>query len=358
LPLLNLLELINEPQQKKDQENKITFSTMAAEIINRQKYDKDNILLVSGPRGAGKSSFVIKLQKQFIRLKEEEDKNYEWSWDKNYMLTKSQTINTLENKTLGTGSFFVIDEAADIAYRGDTMEREAKILKKIFYKTREQQHLSLINIPDIFKLDKEITNMAIMAVIIAYRFKNVCSFAFIYGRNPNVLTDDQFGFDKIKRLMKSDKAPRKFLNPTLSGRMRVMYAGNDRNTIVPPEDVIDDKYIKIPYPKELFQLYMSLPSFLGILRFGKADERMYEQYLKNVKAKNMAKKYKDEFVKKSDYDQLLRAYSTLLYNLYTKTEINKYARIERLLIDPETKSRLATAITIKRHIDKISLEVS
>ena len=316
-------------------QDKFSFKWMAEQIIERQNDKKDTIIVVVGERRNGKSNWTLKLIRAFIKLKKEEDPDFKWSWDINYPITRSQAVNNVEN--IPNGSFNVYDEGGDIAYRGDTMTLMNKKLIKFMMKSGKKCLLTIIVLPDIFVLDPKILNMAIFMVVVPYRYKSICSFAFIYGRNPNPLVRDKFGLERVKRMFQSRKAPRALLRPTMTRTARVRHNLKD---------------INIPYPYELFKFLKSLPTYLHMHTFRAVDKLFEEQYIRNVKDKQLtAHEKEDRYIPQIKYEKLLTKYRTLIHNLYSKGDM-KWAQLERFHID-KFGNCLARADAIKRAVNSM-----
>lgn len=335
--MINAHEILATEEKEdmlKPQDN-FSFKWMAEQVIKRQKYKKDTIIVVVGERRNGKSNWTLKLIRAFIKLKKEEDKNFKWSWEMNYPITRTQAVNNVEK--IQEGSFNVYDEGGDIAYRGDTMTLMNKKLIKFMMKSGKKCLLTVIVLPDIFVLDPKILNMAIFMIVVPYRYKDVCSFAFIYGRNPNPLVRDKFGLERVKRMFQSRKAPRALLRPTMTRTKKI------RNK---------KEEIKIPYPYELFKFLRSLPTFLHMHSFRKVDNIFEDQYIRNVKDNQLlAHEKEDKYIPQIRYDKLNSKYKTLLHNLYTKDD-KKWSELERLHID-KFGNCLARADAIKRAVNSM-----
>jgi len=308
-----------EEQEKEAEENRaghFSIKNMIQHIIMRQEMQKDTIIAICGDRGQGKSNYGLKIVSGFIREKHIMDPGFKWSWEKNFAKTPAEAPK--KAAALPDRSFIVMDEAADIAYRGDANTIKTKNLVKFFNKSREKLLLTLWILPDIYQLNPKILNMCIMMIIVPYRYKDVCSSAFIIGRSPNALTQDKFGLDRIQRILNSRRMSPAIHSASLDGIARIK-----RN----------DKMIDIPFPKQLFRFYRSLPGFKYSHWFMRANRRFEDLYKKHVKSKQlMAHDIEEKYVRKKFYDQTKKRYDTVLYNLYEKHGMS-YQQISNLHLD-------------------------
>lgn len=332
--------LLNEEAKEAEEAAKANFSFdfMAHEAIKRQKIRKDTIVLIIGDRGSGKSNYALKLIKAFIKRKRMEDPGYKWNWKKNFPLTRSQAMKMVSEVEFG--SFIDYDEGGDIAYSSDTLAAMNKRLVKFMLKSRIKGLLTIICLPDIFTLDKKILNMAHFMIAVPYRYEMACSFAFIYGRTSNPFIQDKFGLENVKRYFASKKVPRAYRIPTLDGKHYVMKRG---------------KKTEIPYPKELFTFFRSLPNFLHFHSFNAVDKNFERRYEENVKSKQLnAQEEEGALVSITKLNKLYEKYKTVLYNLYYKGDYN-YSQIERLHLN-KFGVRLAQSTTIKKEIESLAAE--
>lgn len=314
-----------------------SFSSIAKLLIDRQRQDKDTIIVTSGDRGAGKSNWNLKLILAYIKMKKEIDASFTWKWKDNFPLTREQAIENAES--IPDGSFICYDEGGDIMYSADTLNARNKRLVKFMAKSRSKNLFTSIALPDIFMLDKKILNMALFLVTVPYRYKNVCSFSFIYGRNPNPFIQDKFGIEHIKNLFRSKKAPLSARMPSLSGRTHVTRNG---------------ERVTVPYPRDLFKFLSSLPTFLHQHKFGPCPKKFEEMYIKNVKSRQLYANADNEYVKKLQYIKVKRMYENLVYNLFN-TKNMTYAEIERQHRDQEG-NLLSTTPTIKKMLEKLAVK--
>lgn len=322
----------------KDKSERFSFDWIVDKIINRQKYGKDTIIVVIGERRNGKSNFGLKLIRAYIKCRRKDNPKFKWSWSMNFPITRSKAIENVDK--IEEKSFVCYDEAGDIAYRGDTQQLMNKKLIKFMSKSGKKKLLTLIILPDLYTLDSKILRMALMLIAVPYRYQDVCSWAFFYGKSPNPFIEDKFGLERIKRMFMSRKMPQIMTIPTMSHKMKVHHGG---------------KEIEIPYPKPLFTFLKSLPTYVHSLRFTKANSKFENLYIKNVKDKQlMAHMEEDQFVKYVTYKKFLYRYAVLLYNLYVKGEIS-YTKLEKMHADPEG-GILFGKQSIKKLIDSVSMK--
>lgn len=319
-------------KQKKPQ---FSFTYLAKKILERQKHDKDTIIVVVGERRNGKSNWGLKLTKEFISQKRLENPEFKWSWKANFPLTRSDAMAKVED--VPRGSFIFYDEGGDFMYRGDTLSYMNKMLIKFMSKTGTKRLLTLIILPDIYILDPKILNMAHFLVAVPYRYENICSFSFIYSRNPNPFVQDKFGLEQIKRRFAGTKIKRSLRMATMSGKISI---------------IKDKKKMLIPYPKELFSFLKGLPTYIHSHRFSAVEKSFEERYIKNVKEKQLAIKDEVAFVKQSDFNKLYNKYTTLIFNLYTKRQM-RYTWIEQLHMN-SMGVRLSTASSIRKLIQSVA----
>lgn len=315
-----------------------SISWLVDKIIQRLDFDKDCIIIIIGDRGTGKSNYELKLINTFIKKRRGIDPNFDWSWEKNFPLTRTQAMKYVED--LQQKSFICYDEGGDIVYSADAITKLTKQLVKFMLKSRNKNLLTIITLPDIFLLNKAILNMAHLLIAVPYRYKDICSWAFIYGRAPNPFVQDKFGLEVIKRAFASKKTPTAFRMPNLSGNFKVKR---------------DNELVEVRYPRELFIFLKSLPNYLHSHTFTKAPTKFEAAYIKNVKSKQLKAQEEDhQVVDLRKYNDLMLKYGTLLYNLNTLAKVN-YSRIERLHITPLGK-RLTSGTTIKKIIENTEMK--
>ena len=322
-------------QATEDFKKRFTFEWLAQGILDRQEYDKDFIVLILGERGAGKSNWGLKLIRAYIRLRRKQDPMFKWSWRNNFPLSRTQAKKMGEKLSK---SFIFHDEGGDQFYSQETLKKVQRDLVKFMNKDRWKLNLKIIIWPDPFTLEPKIMNMANLLVMVPYRYKNICSFAFIYGRSGLTITYDKFGIFRARKKAESPtKSSSRLLIPTLDGTMKIRY-GN--------------KTEEIHYPSSTFKFLKSMPTFLKMHRFGRVDRRFEDAYKKNVKAKNKDHEEEDRYVPIVVYNRLRDQYQTLLYNLYSKNDMS-YAQLERLHISPMDGQHIKSVEGIKRAINSI-----
>jgi hypothetical protein len=336
-----ITELLANDRRDKELERKqrFTFNWLANKIIIRQQHQKDTIIIIIGDRRAGKSNWGLKLIRAYIRLKKLADKNYSWNWKDNFPLTRTQS-----KKTASTlyRSFIFHDEGGDQFYNQETLKRAQRELVKFMNKSGSRLHLTIVIWPDPFTLDPRVINMAHILVIVPYRYREVCSFAFLYGRNPNPLTYDKFGIIKIRK--KLDSPTKSNINvqlPAMNDKLRVVHGSTE---------------MEIPYPRNLFRFLKSMPTFMKSHRFGKVDKRFEDAYKKNVKEKELVDEEDDNVVPKFIYEKLKDQYATLLFNLVKRADMS-YAQIERLHIAPSDGMHLKAIPGIKKLIESVEAKI-
>lgn len=316
--MLNVDALIQKQGTEAVQERAghFSFGNLAAHIAQRQEMQKDTIIAICGDRGQGKSNWMLKLILAFIRYMRSQGHEIEWSWEKNFAKTPAEAPK--KAAALPDRSFIVMDEAADVAYRGDANTIKTKNLVKFFNKSREKLLLTIWVLPDIYQMNPKILNMCIMMVIVPYRYRNVCSSAFIIGRSPNALTQDKFGLERIKRVLNSRRMSPAVHSATLDGIAKITR---------------DGEKMEIPYPKQLFRFYKSLPGFKYNHWFSRASATFEDRYKRHVKSKQlMAHETTEKYVRKVFYDRSKKRYETVLYNLYQKQGLT-YQQILNLHVD-------------------------
>lgn len=321
------------------QKQRFTFAWLAERVIRRQKYGKDTIIIITGPRRAGKSNWGLKLVRAYIKARRKIEKDagrsFRWAWDKNFPLTREQAVKQASNLV---ESFQFFDEAGDQFYTQETMKRAQRKLIKFMNKSGERRNLTLVVWPDLFTLDPKIINMAQLLVIVPYRFRDICSFGFIYGQVANPLTYDKFGIIKLRKKL---EAPTKSSFYTkvgsLDGKMQIAH---------------NNEQIIVKYPDKLFKFLRSIPSFQKSHRFRPVDKRFEQAYIKNVKSKQLTARDTDRYVPRNTYNKLKNRYETVLFNLYTRGDMS-YAQLHRLHISPISGKHLRGLSGIKSSISSI-----
>lgn len=334
--MLNINQIIREDYgENEEPKNNFLFKGLAKAIIRRQQNEKDTIIAVIGERGNGKSNWSLKLIKSFIKLKKEEDKNYSWSWKDNFPLTPSQAPKQIEK--IPDYSFAVVDEAADFAFKGDANTLRMKNLIKFFNKSRKKCLLTLWVLPDVYQLSLKILNMCNMVVIVPYRYRQICSAAFILMRSPNALSRDKFGLEKLNRYLESRRSNPLIHSSTLTHTVKIRHK---------------NEFIDVPYPFHLFNYYKSLTGFVHMHWFKRVDKVFEKAYIKNVKEKQLlAHETEERYVRKDYYEKIKKAYETVLFRLHEKQGLS-YQQIANLHMD-ERGEYLVSKEIIARKIIKM-----
>lgn len=330
--------IAQEKQEEQADKERFSFEFLAQQAIERQKVKKDTIIVIAGDRRNGKSNYGLKIIKAYIKLKRQQDPDFEWSWKANFPLTRMDAMDKVEN--LPQGSFIFYDEAGDVMYRADTLSLMNKKLIKFMAKSGIKELLTIIILPDINTLDIKILNMAHFLIMIPYRYQDITAFAFIFGRSPNPWIQDKFLLDSIKRRFQSKKIDRNLVSPSMRYEMAIQH---------------DRKKIYIPYPRDLFVFMRNLPTFLHWHHFNRVDSKFEASYIKFVKSRQLAAKEKYDLVKASTYIELNQKYETLLYNLITRQGL-KYSQLERFHMDPISGRRLTSGTTIKKKVEELIIK--
>jgi len=352
-PIPKASELLSSWKERKDETgetDKISFKLIAKDIIQRQRDDKDTIIYISGDRRNGKTTWGLKLLRAFIEEKKRLDPDYSWNWQDNFADNTEDA--TKKYRVIQQGSFIFIDEGDEVLSTGDANTSYQKRLIKVMNKVGERNLLCIINHPNFFGLKKEVRNMATLAVMIPYRYKKVCAFAFIYGRNQNPINDDKFAMELKKKSYKRSKVSKKLFNSELDGNIKVWYQGEDRDELVDfGAEIIDERFIRIPYPKTMFNDLANMPTFLFMMRYTKVNQRFYDEYKIKVKKRIVEQDTSlSRKVSRAEYDKMYLRLRTLLTNLFIIDE-KKPRVLERYLIDHEGR-RLLSAPTIQRMIEE------
>lgn len=320
---------------RRDLKKRFTFEWLAKKIIHRQMYAKDTIIIIIGDRGAGKSNWGLKLIRQYIKQRKKQSDDFKWSWKNNFPLTRTHA------KKMGSvlvRNFICHDEGGDQFYTQEGIKRAQRDLVKFMNKDRSKLNLKLIIWPDPFTLDPKVINMAHLLIIVPYRYRDICSFAFIYGRNPNPLTYDKFGIMKIRRKLESPTKTSTYMQlPSMDATIKVKH---------------DNKTIEVPYPRQLFKFLRTIPTFMKSHRYGPVDKRFENAYINNVKDKVFDHDDEDKYIPFATYNKLKDQYEVLLYNLYTRNDMS-YAQLERLHISPIDGQHVRSIPGIKRSINSI-----
>jgi hypothetical protein len=320
---------------REELKKRFTFEWLAGKIIERQQYFKDTIIIIIGDRGAGKSNWGLKLIRAYIKLRRVGDPKFKWSWKNNFPLTRTQARKM---GSILVKSFVCHDEGGDQFYTQEGIKRAQRDLVKFMNKDRSKLNLKIIIWPDPYTLDPKVINMAHLLVMVPYRYRNVCSFAFIYGRNPNPLTYDKFGIMKIrKRLDSPTKTSVYMQQPTMDATVKIRHNNRD---------------MEIPYPKQLFKFLRTVPTFMKSHRYGPVDKRFEQAYINNVKDKVFDNEDEDRYVPIMTYNKLREQYEILLYNLYVRNDMS-YAQLERLHISPLDGQHVRSIPGIKRSINSV-----
>lgn len=329
-------------EMKNHKREAFSFKWMARQIAKRQVHGKDCIIIITGDRRTGKSTWGLKLIRRYIKARRKQDPGFKWGWKKNFPISRREAQEmavTLEKK-----SFTQFDEGGDQFYRQETNKRAQRELIKFLNKSGSMKHLTIVIWPDVFTLDPKLLNMAQLLVVIPYRTMNEevgwkgCAWGFLFGRSNNPFNYDKFGIEKLKKKMASPtKGSGKVSIPMLDGRMTVQHKG---------------KPLEIRYPKTLFRFLRSQPNFMMSHRFGPLPKDYEDRYIKSVKERQLMAHAEDDFVSVAEFERLKQQYQVLLYNLYMKDD-KSYAQLERLHISPIDGIHLKRTPAIKSMIESI-----
>lgn len=330
-------ELMTDKAEEKDatREARYSFRWLAEQIILRQKHEKDMIVIVSGDRRMGKSTWALKLVRQYIIQRRKKQDGFKWSWKSNFPLSRTHAQELAAGVYM---SFIVYDEGGDQFYRQETTKKAQRDLIKFMNKCGAKKNLTIIIWPDVFTLDPKILNMAQLLVLVPYRAGNTCAWAFLYGRSNNPLNYDKFGIEKIrKKLLSPTKGHAKVHIPSMGGKTTVIKKG---------------KEVEVEYPKDLFKFLRTIPTFMKSHKFGPLEKDFEAKYIKHVKEPQLMAHADDDYVNVVQYRKLELQYNTLLYNLFVRDD-KSYAQLERLHISPVDGTHLRSTSAIKRGIESV-----
>jgi len=221
-------------------------------LLDRVQLNKDNLILITGRRGAGKSTFAIKMAMGFNDVEklvkqyntemnkkleepiEHKIKEFEkFNFDRDIVFGKDKLQNLCENSRRG---FIVSDESIGSVGRRGSMTKTNKLLHKVLTINRKNCNTIFFLLPSIEDLDLAILQYVSMWVHIDDRGLGV----IMLPNKPSVFGRKSWDIDNMKKIYE------KFCEK------------NPRVTSVP---------------------YWLFDNFRGYIKFGKLKKDVEERYL-------------------------------------------------------------------------------
>ncbi len=203
--------------------------------LKRREDDLDTVIGITGAEGSGKSSLGIILCANY---------DPKFAMRENIIFEESEDAISLKLRDT-SGRAYSIDEAVDVAYKGEWQSKIQVTLNKVFTKMRKKNHLICLCMPSIHNFNTYFRQGRLfMNIEIVERGKK-WGYAIVYIRNQIPRDKDPF------QLELSDKTQKewieKFGQPkTLAQRLKLMrqlpcYAFEFRFPKLP--DWIEDEYL-------------------------------------------------------------------------------------------------------------------
>jgi len=147
------------------------------EINNTLKVDKDFTIVIDGLTGSGKSTLALHLAKKgctWFKIKED------------ILFSKEELIDKISNAP--PFSYLVLDEAVNLLFKRDFMDRKQKFLLKLLDMCRDKNLCLMFCVPNFWSLDKHLLDGRIKLRIHIAR----TGFAFMWTPTSNPFTPDKW----------------------------------------------------------------------------------------------------------------------------------------------------------------------
>jgi hypothetical protein len=139
--------------------------------------DKDFPIIIDGLTGSGKSTLAIQLSK----------KGCSWFEIKSdTIFSRHELIEKISSARLG--SFIILDEAINLLFKRDFMERKQKFILKLLDMCRDRNLCLIFCVPNFWSIDKHILEGRIKLRIHIHK----TGFAFMWKPTSNPFTPDKW----------------------------------------------------------------------------------------------------------------------------------------------------------------------
>lgn len=118
-----------------------TFNGMVHLLTQLQKQNDDAMLLIDGPEGSGKSTVAFQLATALDPT---------WTPETGLIIDFEDWEQVYD---LGTGRVFILDEGGDLMFSRDSLQRENKLIVRMFQMARIFNHIIIICCPNIHWVD-------------------------------------------------------------------------------------------------------------------------------------------------------------------------------------------------------------
>lgn len=154
-----------------------SISELVEDVKKTLETDKDFPMIVDGATGIGKTTFSIHFAK----------KGCEWFRIENDVIfSKEELINKIMIAKLG--SFIVLDEAINLLFKRDFMDRKQKFLLKLLDMCRDRNLCMIFCVPNFWSLDKHLLEGRIKLRVHIAR----TGFGFLWKPTTNPFTPDKW----------------------------------------------------------------------------------------------------------------------------------------------------------------------
>jgi hypothetical protein len=311
-------------------------ATLANIAIRREFTNRDNIHIIIGDRGEGKSCYGLKEIYDYLRIKKEMGLIDKITWKRYFKDYFALTTTDANEKYKSMGDepdkFMFWDEGENIAYSADGVTKRVKLLVKTLAKARKKKIFTVVCLPYYEMLKKEVLKMAHTVSVIPYRVDFKYAYSFVYVKIGNVMKKgDGFGFDEAQKWMGKN-----LKNDSVKSSRQVKYKGG----------VFTEKY-----PKFVFRKLRMIPSYTMEFRWKNIPAKLEAMYNREVKDKLMVAEDENDFVSLAKFNKLNYRYNALMHNLFIK-DGKTLAQLERLHID-KFGNRLSGRDGIRRLLDSI-----
>lgn len=173
-----------------------SMEELAGELVARQNNDFDNLIIIDGNRGIGKSTLAYKILQAVARLRGEK-----FNPKEEIVFERQEVIKKLDN----FGKYFrlLCDEMIAVGYKREFWNRDQIILIKMFNMYRDKCGIIIMCVPDFFSLDKDFLNLISLRISVRRR-----GFAVLHMPSTNEYDPDKWDIKKnikIESKFKKDK---------------------------------------------------------------------------------------------------------------------------------------------------------
>ena len=218
----------------------LSIKQLAEAAVDRAKRDKDLAIVVTGAEGDGKSALSLNLGYKIDPL---------FELERNVLF--SPTVQTIKDKIYNLPPYSVIDadEAIKILYKLNWQSKGQKFLNTVYTLCRNQNKISLFNIPRLTDANEYFRNHRLkiwIHIVDPISNQKKEGHAVIMSKSWNPVTIDPWGLKVFEQKMTKERK---------HGRKDIHYS-------------LDDK----------IALFSELPSYVDLIKFNWVDSKIWLEY--------------------------------------------------------------------------------